>query len=256
MQRLHLPEGAELALSAALQLLHLVDRRRVGAEAVAPVNQHDGLGDALQVDRPVEGGVAAADEEDALALELLRIEHLEVEPLLLVPLLALDAQAPRLERPDARRDDDRPRRKAVGAVSSTKWPPSVTSPPTRRRPMTTSPKWVGAELERLRGHVPHQVLGQHLGKARDVEDVLLRVERHELAAKRRQGVDDAGRGAAHPRIERREEAGRSSADNRDVLELVLRHCHSHARGEAEIEDQMYIYAAPIRPFPAVPPRAH
>ena len=106
VDRLHLPERPQLAPALPAQLLHLIDRRRVRAEPVAPVDQHDRLGDALQVDRPVEGRVAAADEEHPLALELLRVEHLEVEPLLLESVLALDAELPGLEGADAGRDDD------------------------------------------------------------------------------------------------------------------------------------------------------
>ena len=83
---------------------------------------------ALEVHRPVERRVAAADEQDALALELLRIEHLEVEALLLEAILALDAEPPRLERADAGRDEDGPGRDSrPSAVSSTKCP-------ARRRP--------------------------------------------------------------------------------------------------------------------------
>jgi hypothetical protein len=84
----------------------------------------------------------------------------------------------------------------------------------------------GAELETLRDHVPHQVLREHLREAGDVEDVFLRIQREELAAEGGEGVDDAGGRAAHAGIERREQAGRPAADDRDVLDVQLRHCRS------------------------------
>jgi hypothetical protein len=84
----------------------------------------------------------------------------------------------------------------------------------------------GAELESLRGHVADQVLGQDLGEARDVEDVFLRVEGHELPTEGRKRVDDPRGGAPHAGIECGEEAGRSSADDRDVPDLLFRHCRS------------------------------
>ena len=141
--RLDLPEGPQLALARALKLLHLVDRGLVRPESVAPVDQHDGLGDALKVDRPVEGRVAAADEQHPLALELLRVEHLEVETLLLERVLALDAEPPGLERADPGGDDDGARwgsRLRRSPARSGRRRPSST----RRRPVTISPRCVVA----------------------------------------------------------------------------------------------------------------
>ena len=84
----------------------------------------------------------------------------------------------------------------------------------------------GAELKSLRDHVAHEVLGQDLREAGHVEDVLLGIEGHELAAERGQGVHDARRGAAHARVEGGEEPGRPPADDRDVPELLLGHVGS------------------------------
>jgi hypothetical protein len=106
VQGLHLPERPQLALAPAVELLDLVDGCLVRPEAVAPVDEHDGFGNALQVHRPVEGRVTTTDEEHPLSLELPGIEHLEIETLLLEPILALDAELPRLERPDAGGNDN------------------------------------------------------------------------------------------------------------------------------------------------------
>ena len=81
---------------------------------------------------------------------------------------------------------------------------------------------LAAELQRLLGEPLDQVLGEHLGEARDVEDVLLGIERHELAAQRRQRVHQAAGCPAHAGIEGAEQPGRAAADDRDVGEVSAR----------------------------------
>ena len=89
---------------------------------------------------------------------------------------------------------------------------------------------VATELRRLLGELPHEVLGQHLREAGHVEDVLLGIERRELSAQLRQRVDDPRRGAAHPRVELREDPRRPAADDREVLEVVGLHGRETWRG--------------------------
>jgi hypothetical protein len=145
--------------------------------------------------------------------------------LLLEPVLVLDAQPPRLEGSDPRGDHDGARgvvrlrgleHEVADAV--------VLDPPEAGHHLAKM--GARAELETLGHHVPHQVLGEHLGEAGDVEDVLLRIEREELAAESGKGIDDAGGSAAHAGIKRREQAGGPAADDRDVLDLQFRHCRS------------------------------
>jgi hypothetical protein len=88
----------------------------------------------------------------------------------------------------------------------------------------------GAELKSLGDHVAHEVLGQDLGEPGDVEDVLLRVERHELPAQRRQGVDDAAGRPPHAGVEGGEQPGGASADDRDIPQLLLCHIGSCVDG--------------------------
>ena len=155
----------------------------------------------------------------------MRIEHLEVEALLLERILARDAEPPRLERADAGRDDDG----AGGIVAPVGLEHEVAALAILdpAEPGDDLAQMRGrAELEPLDRHVPHQVLGQHLGEAGDVEDVLLRVQGHELAPERGQGVDDAGRRPPHPGVEGREEPGGPPADDRNVLQLLLGHVGS------------------------------
>ena len=76
------------------------------------------------------------------------------------------------------------------------------------------------ELARLLGQRLHEILRQHLRKAGDVEDVLLGIQRGELAAELRQRVDDLRRRSSHAGVERSEDARRAAADDRDVGEFV------------------------------------
>src|SRR5206468_17065 len=78
------------------------------------------------------------------------------------------------------------------------------------------------ELEGLLGHPLHQVLGEDLWEARDVEDVLLRVQRRELTAHLVEVVDQTAGGPAHSRVKSAEQSGRAGADNRDIFDVLPR----------------------------------
>src|SRR5580765_6617017 len=89
-----------------MELLYLIDGGLVRPKPVPPVDQHDRLGNALQVYGPIKSGITAPNEQDPLSLELLGVEHLEEETLLLEPLLALNAELSCLNGPDTGRNDD------------------------------------------------------------------------------------------------------------------------------------------------------
>ena len=76
------------------------------------------------------------------------------------------------------------------------------------------------EASRLFDERSHEILREHLRYAGDVEDVLLGIQSRELPAGVRKRVDDLRRHTAHARIKKREETSRSSADNRNVLDLL------------------------------------
>src|SRR5207342_3980403 len=76
------------------------------AEVVAPVHQSEALGDRLQIERPVERRVAAADDQQPLAAEVLHLAHGVEDRLLLVGLDAVDRRALGLERAAAGRHHD------------------------------------------------------------------------------------------------------------------------------------------------------
>ncbi len=74
---------------------------------------------------------------------------------------------------------------------------------------------------RLLIHLLDQILGEDLRKAGNIVDVLFRVDGGQCAAWFFQGVDDQGTSLAHSRIEGREQAGRASANDRDVVDIAL-----------------------------------
>jgi hypothetical protein len=71
-------------------------------------------------------------------------------------------------------------------------------------------------LHGLIDEVAREVLGQDPGEAGDVVDVLLRVERGELAAEDLERVDELDGHLPHAGVKRGEEAGRAAADDEDV----------------------------------------
>ena len=84
---------------------------------------------------------------------------------------------------------------------------------------------IRAELGSLLGHFGGQLLGEDLGKAGHVVNVLLGIKRGELAAEVVKAVDNSNRHAAQSGIERSKEAHRPAANNRDVNSL-----HGEVRG--------------------------
>src|SRR5687768_13340321 len=71
---------------------------------------------------------------------------------------------------------------------------------------------LNALLDQERG----KLLGEHLRMAGNVVDEFLRIERDELAAQDREGVDQLDRHLPHASIERGIEPGRSGTDDREV----------------------------------------
>ena len=194
----------------------LLDRRLVGAEAVAAMHERHALGGVEQVDDPVAGAVAAADDDHALALELalgadevVRAAALPGGHVVVGQLLGLEGAVPA--------GDDHGARAQVALVGVQD--DEVVLPRDR----------VGRGLQ-MHGHVElldrllavqlDEVLGQDLGVAGNVEDPLLRIERRELAAELGQRVDDARAGLAHAGPEGRGQAHRPRADHRDVADVV------------------------------------
>ena len=65
----------QIHLAGGDQRAHLLDAVGRGAKIVAPVQQRDALGDRMQIERPVERGIAAADDQHVLVAERLHLAH-------------------------------------------------------------------------------------------------------------------------------------------------------------------------------------
>src|SRR5439155_22091355 len=93
----------------------LADRGLERAEVVAPVHARDRVPrGVLQTERPVERGVAAADDHARAVLEDRLLADEVMQPAALPLVDVLDPELARLERAVASGDDQRPRE--VGAA--------------------------------------------------------------------------------------------------------------------------------------------
>ena len=191
---------------------HRLDRALVGAERVAPVHQGDRLRDRLEVQRPVERAVTAADDDDVLADVRLEARHEELEAAA-QPAVA-GGQRARAELADAGGDqhdlgaDRRCRRRARRST------PSSSSARRRRRCAR------GGTSARRSTACVDQPLDQLAALDRrepgDVEDLLLGVHRGDLAAQLGQRVDDGDAHPAEAGVVGGEQAGRACADDEEV----------------------------------------
>ena len=77
---------------------------------------------------------------------------------------------------------------------------------------------VGAELEPLLDAEVDEILALDLRMARDVVDVLLRIDRRDLAAELAEALDDADGGIAVARVVGSSEADRARADDGDIAD--------------------------------------
>jgi hypothetical protein len=210
----------------------LRDRRLVGAEAVAAVDQGEVDGGVEQVDRPVEGGVPAAHDEHPLAGEGALLRH-EVVGAATLPWGHVDVgggQALGLEGAVTAGDDHRARAQ-LAAVGVQHHEVVLVGDALRR----------GLEvhrhvelLERLLTKLGDEVGGQDAGMARDVVDPLLRIKRRALPTDVGQRVDDPRRRVAHAGPEGRGQAHGAGPDDRDVANFV----------EVELQRLCHVVAGP------------
>jgi hypothetical protein len=94
----------QIHFTGADQRAHLLDAVGSGAEIVAPVQQRHALGNRMQIERPVERGIAAADDQDILVAELLHLAHGVKHGGAFIGLDARHRRALGLERAAARGD--------------------------------------------------------------------------------------------------------------------------------------------------------
>src|SRR5207253_1596466 len=191
----------------------------MGAEPVAAVDHQDPLRDPLQVHRPVERGVTAAHQQDALSGEDRRVEDAVIQPPAAPVVRVLERQLARRERADPTGDEHGARRIGVPVGHHREAGRAVIRSAFEADDLLTEVHR-SLPLQRLLRHAAHQVLGEDLRKSGNIEDVLLRIERRELAADLVERIDQATRGAAHPGVKGAEQSRRAGADDRDIFDVL------------------------------------
>ena len=225
-ERGHLAD-LEIHVAGRDQRAHLVHAVGRAAEVVAPVHQRETLRNRLQIERPVERRVAAADDQQALVAELLHLAHGIEDGFFLVGLDARNRRALGLERAAAGRDHDAfclERLAGIGAHAEE----GIADLLER-----------GHHLPEMEGGVKrldlvHQLVGDALaGDDRDagnVVDRLFRIELGALTADLVENVDEVRLDVEQAELEHREQADRTRADDQHIGLDRLVHALHPGRG--------------------------
>src|SRR6185437_16002575 len=212
-------EDAHAAL--AFEGLRLADRGLERAEVVAPVDERDRrLGRVLQPQRPVERRVAAAHDHAGAVAEDVLLAHEVVDALALPEIDPLDPELPRLEGAVAGGDDQRARQVRATLFGADREQLLAVLAQALERPHLLAEPDVGAVLEPLLRAELDERRPLDLRVAGDVVDVLLGVDRRDLAAELLEALDDPDRGVAVAGVVGGREAGRARAQDRDVDDAV------------------------------------
>ena len=195
------------------QIAHACDRCGCGTKFGATMYEGEAARLAGKLERPVERGVAAAENGQTLADEVARTLHLVMHVLAFEGFAALDAQPPRLERTQAARDDH-----GLGMKA--------------RRERSTQQE--GVVLEHLQlgdflSHVElriegfcllqqsvHQFLRTADRQCRNVIDRLLRIKLAALPARVLERVHDVRVNSEQPELEDLKQSARTRPDDYDV----------------------------------------
>ena len=203
--KLHFPVFAELA--------HLRDRSGLGAEAVATVHEHDAFGLADEVERPVERGVAAAENDDVLPFEDRRILAGVVELLPFELFDALHLEGARLEGTHARGDDHDLGVKARARARFHIEAAVLLLFHARHFLTEVEDRVEGVDLLE---EVFRELVGRVDGNGGNVVDGLGRIEFHALTADAAKRVDDVRLDFQKTEFEDLEETHRAGADDYGV----------------------------------------
>ena len=192
--------------------------------------RREALRQRLQVDGPVEGRVAAADDEDALAAEGVHLAHGVEHAGVLVGVDIGDRRLLRLERAAARRNEDALASEGLAGIGG--------DAETRR--LRRADRLHGLDhlaemegrLERL--DLAEQVVDEALAgddrEAGDVVDRLLRIKLGALAADLGQDIDEVGLDVEEAELEHREQADRPRSYDHHVG--FDHFAHQHVRTSA------------------------
>ena len=203
----------EIELAGSHQLTHLLDRMRRAAEFVAAMHQRHALADRVEVQRPVERGVAAADDQDVLAAEVFHLAHGVVHRLAFKGFDARHRRTLRLERAAAGRHDQHGALEHLAAIGG--------DAETRIADLLNAlHHLVQVELRIERLDLLHQALGEALaGDHRDagnVVDRLLGIQFGALSADLVQDVDQMHLDVEQPEFKHGEQSAGARANNKDI----------------------------------------
>src|ERR1700677_3361378 len=211
----HLPQH-EFHVARIDEFPHRVDRMGRRAERVPAVNQGDAVGDRVQVQGPVERGIAPAHDHHAPSLEMVHLAHGIEHALVFVGVEPWDRRPLRLERPPARRDKNGlgfDRLFVVGADAKQ-------GPLGRAQNLHSFDHLGKMKLRTEWLDLLHEIIDKLLSvdhrKAWNVVDRLLRIELRALAARFRQDVDEVRLDVEQTEFEHRKQADGPGADDRDV----------------------------------------
>ena len=201
------------------------------AEAVAAVDERDRLvRRVLEAERPVERGVAAADDDAGLVAEDLLAADEVVQALALPGVDVVDLELARLEGAVPCGDDQRPGRERLALVRGEDEDLlAVGADPLEVLDLLAEVD-VGPELEALLDAEVDERLALDLRVPGDVVDVLLGIDGRDLAAELSEALDDPHGAVAVPAVVGRSETHRPAADDRDVDDLVLAHAAPRVPG--------------------------
>src|SRR5262245_5665608 len=187
--------------------------------------------DRREVERPVERAVAAADDEQALAAELLHLAHGVEHRLFLIGLDARDRRALGLERAAAGRDHHH---LAFELLAGVGLHPEQRVADLLDRLDHLLQMELGAERLDLRKQALDQALPGAEGNAGDVVDRLLGIELGALAADLVQDVDEMRLHVEEAELEHREQPAGPRPDDEHVGLDQFSHTSSASRINAPI----------------------
>ena len=200
-------------LSRRGQFAHFLDRRRRRAILVAPVHERDVLGNLREFQHPVERRIAAAENRQPLAGELLRVPYAVVHAFTFERINTVCAQRSRLEGADAGRDDHRLRIELLAGAGLDQERVVV---------LTLHDGHFLAEVHaRLeRRDLLHQLLGQLVagahGNGRNVVDGFVGIELGALTAGLANRIDDFRLEPQQAKLKNLEQAAGARADNDNI----------------------------------------
>ena len=220
----HLARREDPHAALALERARLVHRRLERPEVVAAVDERDRrLRRVLQPERPVQRRVAAADDHARAVAEDVLFAHEVMDALVLPRLDPLDPELAWLEGAVAGGDDQRAGEVGAALVGADREELLAVLAHAFQRLHLLAEQHLGAVLEPLLGAELDQLRAEDLRVAGDVVDVLLRVDRGDLAAELLEALDDSNRGIAMAGVVRSRQARRACSEDGDVGDAVIAH---------------------------------